>query len=113
MLAVVVVALVILGACSNDSGSGGGSSDTMPPPSSCVTPCMPGSEPCLQPQEGNCSGTWYCWSDMAWHCAPPDASAPGQGGYDASAITPGDDGSDDASGEGSSQGEAGVEGGSD
>jgi hypothetical protein len=36
--------------------------------------------------EANCNGTWYCWDDSKWHCAPPDASAPGQGGYDAGEI---------------------------
>jgi hypothetical protein len=25
----------------------------------------------------NCNGTWYCWSDSAWHCAPPDSGPPG------------------------------------
>jgi hypothetical protein len=40
----------------------------------------------MAPAEGNCNGTWYCWDDSMWHCAPPDASAPGEGGYDAGEI---------------------------
>jgi hypothetical protein len=53
----------------------------------------------MVPSVGNCNGTFYCWDDMKWHCAPPDASAPGEGGYDAAALE-GDDGGEGGEGEG-------------
>jgi hypothetical protein len=67
-----------------------------------MSPCSPG-DTCLQPAEGNCNGEWYCWPDAKWYCAPPDASAPGKGGFDAAAI--------EASLSGEGPGGGGAEGG--
>ncbi len=78
-------ALAIVAACGGGDSNGGGSNSTVPP-SACMTPCTPGPLPCVQPAEGDCNGYWYCWSDATWHCAPPDASAPGEGGFDAAEI---------------------------
>jgi hypothetical protein len=87
ILGAFLSAFVVVAACEGDTGGGGASSDTAVPPSACMTPCTPGSDPCLVAPEDACSsGAWYCWSDAKWHCAPPDASAPGEGGYDAAEI---------------------------
>jgi hypothetical protein len=50
-----------------------------------MSPCTPG-DTCLQASQGNCDGEWYCWPDAKWYCAPPDASSPGKGGFDAAEI---------------------------
>ncbi len=77
-------AAVIVAACGGDTGGGSPSSSAIPP-SACVSPCAPGAQ-CLQAVEDNCTGAWYCWGDARWHCAPPDASAPGDGGFDAAEV---------------------------
>jgi hypothetical protein len=41
----------------------------------------------MGPVESACNGTWYCWSDTNWHCAPPDSGGPG-GFPDATAGEP-------------------------
>ena len=98
-------AFAIVVACGSSDTSGESPPATAVPPSACVTPCTPGAQPCPGPVDGNCNGVWYCWSDMAWHCSPPDASAPGDGGYDAAEIEAsllgegtGDGGADDGGG---------------
>lgn len=79
-------------ACSGDDSSGGGNSQTPVPPSNCpATPCKTGAM-CFGPAEAACNGTWYCWSDQAWHCAPQDSGA-GGGAPDTGA---GDDGGAEA-----------------
>jgi hypothetical protein len=71
-------ALAIVAACGGGDTGGSGSNSTV-------------------------SGDWYCWSDSTWHCAPPDASSPGEGGFDAAEI--------EASLMGEGTGDGGDEGG--
>jgi hypothetical protein len=95
-------ALAIVAACGGGDTGGSGSNSTVSP-SACMTPCTPGSPPCVLAAEGDCNGDWYCWSDSTWHCAPPDASSPGEGGFDAAEI--------EASLMGEGTGDGGDEGG--
>ena len=70
--------LGLLGACGDDTGNGGGGSSSGAEPSTCPpTPCTANTV-CYQPAAGeNCNGTWYCWSDQKWHCAPEESGGPG------------------------------------
>lgn len=76
--AATAVALIGVAACGDDSSNGGGSTKENPQPTSCPpTPCTVGAI-CYQPApNANCNGTWYCWSDTKWHCAPEESGGPG------------------------------------
>ncbi len=65
-------------ACGDDSNGGNGGTTQNPQPSTCpATPCTVGAI-CYQPApNANCNGTWYCWSDTTWHCAPEESGGPG------------------------------------
>jgi hypothetical protein len=94
-LPIVVFALVgslVVVACSGDDSNSGGSGSG-PPPSNCTEPCSPVGSVCFGPVEPNCNGSWYCWSDTDWHCAPEEAGGP----PDATLFeaNPGDDGPDE------------------
>jgi hypothetical protein len=88
---VAVGSLVAIAACGDDS-TGTGNSTT--PPSNCTLPCSPLGGICYGPVEPNCNGSWYCWDDTKWHCAPEDSGGP----PDATLFDtgPGDDGPDEA-----------------
>ena len=75
----LVGGFVALAACTGDDSSGGSGNSSTPPSSCPAQPCQVGTQ-CFQAADGNCNGVWYCWSDATWHCAPPDASAPGGDG---------------------------------
>jgi hypothetical protein len=85
MSRVRLAALLLVGiglavaACTGDDTSNPSPPASGVPPSGCATPCQSGAI-CYQPAENGCGGTWYCWSDTTWHCAPPDASSPGGDG---------------------------------
>jgi len=81
-----VSVLLVISACNGDDSSSG-SSQTPIPPASCTAPCTTGML-CYGPSQAACDGTWYCWSDTMWHCAPQDGGGPGG--------PPPDAGSDDA-----------------
>jgi len=82
---VVASACVIVVGCGDDStGTTGNSQSDLPPGSCPATPCMVGAI-CMGPVESACDGTWYCWSDQKWHCAPPDGG--GGGGFPPDATT--------------------------
>lgn len=79
LIAFLVASTFVVVACGGDSSGTAGNSQTDIPPSSCpAEPCKVGTT-CLGPAEPACDGTWYCWSDAKWHCAPPDGG--GGGGY--------------------------------
>jgi hypothetical protein len=88
-----LVALLVLGAilvvagCNSDDSSSG-SPQSAVPPSNCTEPCTVGAQ-CYGPASSGCNGTWYCWSDTKWYCAPQDGGGPGGLPPDASV---GDDG---------------------
>ena len=83
--------MAALAAC-DSSSPGGGNTQTSVPPSGCpAEPCTAGAV-CFAPAEPSCGGTWYCWADTVWRCAPPDSGG-GGGPPDAS---PGDDASEAA-----------------
>ena len=76
---------VIAVACGGDSSGTTGNSQSDLPPGACPSePCTVGTI-CRGPVESACNGTWYCWSDTKWHCAPPDAG--GAGGFPPDATT--------------------------
>jgi hypothetical protein len=81
-----VSVLLVVSACNGDDSSSGSSQSPIPP-SQCTAPCTAGAL-CYGAAESACDGTWYCWSDTKWHCAPPDGGGPGGPPPDAS----GDDG---------------------
>ena len=82
---VVASACLIVVACGDDSSGTTGNSQSDLPPGSCpATPCMVGTI-CMGPVESACDGTWYCWADQKWHCAPPDGG--GGGGFPPDATT--------------------------
>jgi hypothetical protein len=91
---VAALACVVVLGCGGDSSGTTGNSQTDVPPSSCMSPCMVGAI-CTGPAEPACAGTWYCWSDTKWHCAPPDSG--GVGGFPPDATpsdaSPGEDAS--------------------
>lgn len=62
-------------ACNGDDSSSSSQQDGAAPPV-CSGPCTPG-QMCYAQMTNVCNGTYYCWSDTAWHCAPPDAGGPG------------------------------------
>ncbi|HEY6462277.1 MAG TPA: hypothetical protein VIY73_19050 [Polyangiaceae bacterium] len=74
---VLAVFLGTIAACGDDTGNGGSTQEN-PQPTSCPpTPCTVGAL-CYQPApNANCNGTWYCWSDTTWHCAPEESGGPG------------------------------------
>lgn len=76
-LVVLAVFLGTIAACGDDTGNGGSTQEN-PQPTSCpATPCTVGAI-CYQPApNANCNGTWYCWSDTTWHCAPEESGGPG------------------------------------
>ena len=88
----LVASLVVAAACGGDDSSNGGNS--VVPPSACVAPCTPGAPICSGPVEPNCNGSWYCWSDSTWHCAPPDSGGPADATLYEAAYP--DDGPDEA-----------------
>ena len=69
--------LLVLVACGGDD-NGGGSGNSGTAPTSCpAMPCTVGAI-CYQPApNANCNGTWYCWSDQKWYCAPEESGGPG------------------------------------
>jgi hypothetical protein len=75
---VAVFVSLTVAACSGDDNSNGNSSQSPIPPIGCSDGglCTPGNI-CSGPVEPACNGTWYCWSDQMWHCAPPDSGGPG------------------------------------
>lgn len=85
---------VVVAGCSSDDSSDD-SSQSMIPPSTCpAEPCTTGAI-CYGPAESTCNGTWYCWNDGKWYCAPPDSGGPGGpppdggvGGGDATSGSP-------------------------
>ncbi|MGH7295506.1 MAG: hypothetical protein ACRELB_11260 [Polyangiaceae bacterium] len=105
----VGVALVLLAACGGDD-NGGGSGNSGTQPTSCPAPCTEGAV-CYQPApNANCNGTWYCWSDVKWHCAPEEAGGPG-GDATVTFESGEPEAGDDASSPGSDGGDAGSGGG--
>jgi len=99
----LLVGLVVVACGGDDSGDGGSSNGGTPP--ACTEPCQPG-DMCFQPAEGNCNGSWYCWDDAKWHCAPPDASSPGEAGP----VESGSDVMTTEGGEGGNSGDGGTGG---
>jgi len=73
LAAALLGALMVVAACTGSEG--GAASPEIKGPACPPAPCQPGAQPCFQPSS-DCSGEWYCWSDMAWHCAPPDSGPP-------------------------------------
>ena len=68
----LAVSLVGVACGGDDSDNGTG----VVPPSNCMDPCSGQPSPCFGPPEPNCNGSWYCWSDDKWHCAPEEAGGP-------------------------------------
>lgn len=71
------IALVLSAVCAcngDDSSSPSGQDGAAPPV--CAGPCKPGAM-CYAQMTNACNGTYYCWSDSQWHCAPPDSGGPG------------------------------------
>ena len=105
------IAFAVLAACGGDDSSNGSSGG--PQPSACPpTPCTVGAI-CYQPAPNeNCNGSWYCWTDTMWHCAPQDAGGPSDATVTFESST-GDDGGSEAGDDGpaTTDAEAGPTGG--
>ena len=86
LLLAASVLLVLVAACNGDDSSPGSTQSGVPPAACGPQPCTVGKICSLQ-AEPACDGTWYCWSDTNWHCAPPDSGGPG-GPPDASGSSP-------------------------
>jgi hypothetical protein len=107
----IALGLVVLVACGGDD-NGGGSGNSGVQPTNCPSPCTVGTV-CYQPApNANCNGTWYCWSDQKWYCAPEESGGPSDATitFEAAAPEAGDEAGDDAS-TSASDGEAGAGGG--
>ena len=72
----VSLALGALLACNGDDSSSPSGQDGAAPPVCAVGSCTPGAM-CYAQMSSACNGTYYCWSDSQWHCAPPDSGGPG------------------------------------
>jgi hypothetical protein len=94
VFAFALVASLVAAACSGDDSTGGGSNSAVPPSTCPAEPCTVGAL-CYGPVEPSCNGSWYCWSDTKWHCAPQDSGGPADATlYETS---PEDDGPDETS----------------
>jgi hypothetical protein len=82
-----VSVILVVSACNGDDSSSSSSQSGILP-ASCTEPCTVGKL-CYASVSSTCDGTYYCWSDAKWHCAPPDGGGPGGPPPDASS---GDDG---------------------
>jgi hypothetical protein len=90
----LVGSLIVVVACGGDDSSSGGNS--VVPPAQCTAPCTVGTT-CFGPVEPSCNGTWYCWTDTAWHCGPMDSGGPPDATLFNDAPPFSDDGPDDTS----------------
>lgn len=87
---VLAGAAVVVAACTGRSEPAQQSDH--PGPFCPAAPCEAGAI-CMLPQDSNCNGEWYCWSDHNWYCAPPDSGPPPDVGpvYDDGAADAGED----------------------